>query len=177
MIPSQLRRIAALCAALAALLVVGAGCQGILLFEERLMWGKPPSHDYGPDVHGVKVKWHGESPTLEYRGRSYGAVFSQWYEYVPELDGIIFATRRGSGNIKLHFAPSSGERGMRVDEGENGMFGIALGQGKHNSFSEYVEGVTNRVVTFVAVREKPDESGWHFDRTHYTWDLKNNTFE
>lgn len=154
----------------ALLLVVGVGC-GTL---ESVTVGRVDPV-YVQDEHGVKLDSFHELITLEYRGKRYDPLYSSPYVFVPELNGIIFATRKGSQSPRLHFVPAGGGEEVAVYTVDG--FGIFLGRSKEGRATEYVEGVTNGVVSFLFRTTIYDGSTYQTNREHYVWDLKRNTFE
>ncbi len=130
---------------------------------------------YVQDEHGVKLDCFHELITLEYRGKRYDPLYSNYYVFIPQLDGIIFTTRKGSQSPRLHFVPAgSGEEvaAYTVDG-----FGIFLGRSKEAQDTEYVEGVTNGVVSLVSRTVNYHGSIWQTNQSHYILDLKRGTFE
>jgi hypothetical protein len=113
---------------------------------------------------------------LEFRGKNYTHLFSHNYVFVPELDGIIFATRREGRHVKLHFVPKQGLGEITVDEGEVYDFGTDLGRPRDSRDTDYVESVANGRVTFFST---PGSSERYEGRTaghRYVLDLRTRTF-
>ena len=95
------------------------GCRSLQLVEqdERVkIYERLPLLPHGYDYE-----------VLEFKGKRYPYLYSYSYVYVAELDGIIFATQRGEGHVKLHFVPVHEGREITVSEGEYYSFGVDLG--------------------------------------------------
>jgi hypothetical protein len=134
---------------------------GLVKIYERL----PPLPPFGTDYE-----------ILEFRGKKYGHLFSQNYVSVPELDGIIFATRREGGNVKLHYVPKHGKGEITVDEGEYYDFGTRLGRPRDGADTEYVESVADGKVTFFSTPGPFMKATGHTNGHHYVLDLRARKF-
>ena len=144
------------------------GCRSLQLVEqdERVkIYERLPLLPHGYDYE-----------VLEFKGKRYPYLYSYSYVYVAELDGIIFATQRGEGHVKLHFVPVHEGREITVSEGEYYSFGVDLGRPRDNSDADYVESVSDEKVTFYSppgpfMRRRGDTAG-----RRYMLDLRERTF-
>ena len=139
---------------------------------------------HGPTEEGLvkTYEWRPFLPTgndyevLEFRGKRYKHLFSDPYVFVPELDGIIFATRKEGHTIKIHYVPIKGSGEVTVDEGEYYNFGNGLGRSREDPGTQYVESVVDHKITFFSnvgpyFRTMGDTNG-----RRYVLDLENGTF-
>ena len=113
---------------------------------------------------------------LEFRGKKYRHLYSYTYVLVPDLDAIIFATRREGRNIQLHYVPRQGNGEITVDEGDAYVFGGGLGRPKDDFQAEWVPSVADGKITFFSPLSPAEKHGGRTERHQYVLDLRARTF-
>jgi len=113
---------------------------------------------------------------LEFRGKRYSHLYSVGYVSVPELNGIIFATRREGRNVNLHYVPKQGKKEVTVDEGEAYCFGGNLGCPRDAKDTQYVESVADGKITFFSTPGPAERYEGRTEGHRYVLDLQARTF-